>query len=146
MKGSRLRAPRGRCPRLAAPGLPRRVVACTGADGAEALVLWERTVGRPAWQPLGPLLAPPRGWDLGAQERAFVGAELRAWPRPVFVRGRRPQTPGRPAGELPPLRQRVVVGDLAAALAELPGVAERKAMAKRAGEERRRALAGAKAA
>jgi hypothetical protein len=74
-------------------------------------------------EPLGPLLAPPRAWDLEAPERAHVAGELAAWPFPGTW-GARPAPAIRYAGrknvEPPPMRQRGVVGDLAGALRELP--------------------------
>ena len=72
-------------------------------------------------EPLAPLLAPARAWDLDAPERIFDGRELAAWPlprgwtAPVQPRG----FPGRARVAVEPLRQQGVVGDLAAALADI---------------------------
>ena len=92
--------------------------------------------------PLAPLLAPVRGWDLDAPERAHLGGELAAWPLPSgWTAPVQPRAfPGRARVAVAPLRQQGVAGDLAAALAELPGRAERRRLARVASEERARAL------
>jgi len=120
VKGSRFRAPRSRCRSPRGPGLPRRVMSC--GDGS-ALVEWAPraiVVHEPL---LGPLLAPWPIWDRHEQERAFVAAELAAWPFPGAW-GRRPAAApryvGRASVEPPPMRQRGVAGDLAAALVAVP--------------------------
>lgn len=60
-------------------------------------------------EPLVPLLvAPARGWDLDAPERAHVGGELGAWPFPRFVAAPVGRYPGRARVEPPPLRQQGV--------------------------------------
>lgn len=95
-------------------------------------------------EPLAPLLAPARGWEPTDPERIFDGRELAAWPLPAGwtepPRGR--AFPGRARVVAEPLRAPGVAlppgVSLAAALAGLPGLAERKALAKAAGEVRRR--------
>ena len=133
----RVRAPCSRGPR--GPGLPRRVMSC--GDGS-ALVVWtgprrqarveaegpmvERAIVLA--EPLGPLLAPVRGWDLDAPERAHVGGELYRWPYPgAWGRGalQAPRYWYRPNVEPAPMRAPKLPAwppgpELAAALRELP--------------------------
>lgn len=97
---------------------------------------------------LQPRQGPPaRGWDSAETDRAGVGAALACWPVPA--RWAEPPAlrayPGRRVAAPEPLRQRDVAGNLGAALAELPGVEERRVMARRAGDERRREMASEKA-
>lgn len=76
---------------------------------------------------LAPLLAPLRGWDIDAPERAHIAGELAAWPMP---RGwTKPVAPRRywyrARLEAPPLRAPGVVGDLDAARMD-PAVPDRR--------------------
>lgn len=137
---SRLRQPRARCRIPHNPAVPRRVMSC--GEGS-ALVLWVAQAHPDYAEPRVPLLAPARGWDLGEQQRAFDRADFAAWPMP-FGWATQPKGRtyiGRANVEPPPMRQRGVAGDLRTALADLPGVAQRRAMAKAASDERRRTLA-----
>jgi len=62
---------------------------------------------------------PLNPWDAGAADRASVSAELAAWPMPAWTEAPRVRYAGRRNVEPPPLRQRDVSGDLAAALADI---------------------------
>jgi len=117
---SRLRQPRARCRLTRGPAVPRRVMSC--GDGS-ALVLWAAQSTPDFVEPRASLLPLPRCWDLDAPERAHIAAELAAWPMPRAWT--RPPVPAsrrywyRSNVDPPPMRQRGVVGDLAAGAAEI---------------------------
>lgn len=132
---SRLRSPRSRCRPTRGPGNPARMMSCD--DGA-IYVEWivprgrarlvvetpsaSQALGLIHVEPLAPLLAPVRGWDLDAPEREHLGALLAAWPYPGAwgLRAACVTYPGRANVEPEPSRQRGVAGDLGAALRDVP--------------------------
>lgn len=107
------------------------MVACTNVDGAEAVVPWARSLGSPT--PHARIATDPvLPWDLAATERHVAGLlAVDAIRRAEVARVRLEALPvsrytSRVHVEPAPLRQVGVVGDLAAALAELD---EREAVA-----------------
>lgn len=113
------------------PAIPRAVVSCTGVDGERAIVVWSRSVAVAHAAPMAALLATWVAWDRDADERAHVAAELRAWPFPRGwdVAPAAARYWNRKNTEVEPMRSVGVIGDLAAALAEIP---DRRSAAARA--------------
>lgn len=113
------------------PAIPRAVVSCAGADGERALVVWSRSVAVAHAAPMTALLAAWVAWDRDADERAAVGEELRTWPFPRGwdVAPERVRYWRRMNTEVEPMGSTGVIGDLAAALAEIP---DRRSAAARA--------------
>lgn len=129
---SRLRAPPSHSLIARGPGVPRRWVSC---GKGSAIVEWSPARVVALAEPLVSLLAPVRAWDLGAQERAFIGAELATWPYPgTWGRGRASVVyHGCANAAPPPLVQHGVSGNLAAALVEIQDRRSRALTARRAG-------------
>lgn len=115
---SRLRSPRSRCRPTRGPSNPRRVTSCGELD---PLAHWS-AISVVHVEPLVPMLATVRGWDLSAPERERLGALLAAWPYPGAwgLRAACVTYPGRANVEPEPSRQRGVAGDLGAALRDVP--------------------------